>query len=61
MDAQSFCWRLIDEFQVAVTPGVDFGENAAEQFVRFAYTTSEADIERGLERISRALDHWNVA
>jgi aspartate/methionine/tyrosine aminotransferase len=61
MDAQSFCWRLIDEFQVAVTPGVDFGENAAEQFVRFAYTTSEADIERGLERISRALDQWNVA
>ncbi|MCB1683587.1 MAG: aminotransferase class I/II-fold pyridoxal phosphate-dependent enzyme [Pseudomonadales bacterium] len=61
MDANTFCWRLINEFQVAVTPGVDFGSHEAERYVRFAYTTSEASIELGLERISLALQTWGVA
>ncbi len=60
MDSQTFCWRLINEFQVAVTPGNDFGTNGADDFVRFAYTTSEADIRLGLERLGAALDAWRV-
>ena len=58
MDSETFCWRLIDEYQVAVTPGIDFGENAPERYVRFAYTTGEASIDLGLERIGRALQDW---
>ena len=60
MDSHDFCWRLIDEFQVAVTPGVDFGANAAERFVRFAYTTDDESIELGIERIGRALAAWGA-
>jgi aspartate/methionine/tyrosine aminotransferase len=60
MDSETFCWRLIDEYQVAVTPGIDFGEHLAERHVRFAYTTSEASIELGLERIGQALADWGV-
>ncbi len=60
MDSHDFCWRLIDEFQVAVTPGVDFGANAAERFVRFAYTTDDDSIELGIERIGRALAAWGA-
>ena len=60
MDSHDFCWRLIDEFQVAVTPGVDFGANAAERFVRFAYTTDDDSIELGIERIGRALAAWGT-
>ncbi|MEJ2088178.1 MAG: aminotransferase class I/II-fold pyridoxal phosphate-dependent enzyme [Gammaproteobacteria bacterium] len=60
MDSETFCWRLIDEYQVAVTPGIDFGEHLAERHVRFAYTTSEASIELGLARIGQALADWGV-
>jgi aspartate/methionine/tyrosine aminotransferase len=58
MDSETFCWRLIDEYQVAVTPGIDFGEHHAERYVRFAYTTSEEAIDLGIERIGRALEDW---
>jgi aspartate/methionine/tyrosine aminotransferase len=53
-----FCRRLLDEFQVAVTPGEDFGDLEKERFVRFAFTTDEAAIEIGLARISQALRAW---
>ena len=60
MSSMDFCWRLIDEFQVAVTPGADFGEHNADHFVRFAYTTHLEAIELGLERIEAALTAWGV-
>ncbi len=60
MDSFDFCWRLIDEFQVAVTPGIDFGEREADRFVRFAYTTDEESIDIGLNRIGHALEVWGV-
>ena len=58
MDSSEFCWRLIDEFQVAVTPGNDFGTVDSDRYVRFAYTTSDEDINLGLERLARALEQW---
>lgn len=61
LDSYDFCWRLIDEFKVAVTPGIDFGDHLADRFVRFAYTTGEADIDLGLERLGAALDAWGCA
>ena len=60
MDSETFCWRLIDEYQVAVTPGIDFGSHLAERYVRFAYTTAEADIDLGVERIGAALADWSA-
>ena len=60
-DSSDFCWRLINEFQVAVTPGLDFGSHQAERFVRFAYTTGESAIELGLDRIGQALRAWGIA
>lgn len=61
MDSETFCWRLIDEYQVAVTPGNDFGDHLADRYVRFAYTTGDDDIDLGVERIGRALSDWGVA
>ena len=58
LEASDFCWRLINEFQVAVTPGLDFGSHEADRYVRFAYTTGETSIALGLERIGRALETW---
>ena len=61
MDSETFCWRLIDEYQVAVTPGNDFGEYQCDRYVRFAYTTGDEAIDLGIERIGRALADWGVA
>ena len=60
MDSADFCWRLIEKYQVAVTPGYDFGDSNAGRYVRFAYTTSDESIVLGLERISRALEDWGL-
>ena len=32
MTSGDFCWRLMNEFQVAVTPGSDFGSHRADAF-----------------------------
>ncbi len=55
LDSLDFCDRLLRTHHVAVTPGADFGDQHAERYVRFAYTTDEASIELGLERIAHAL------
>jgi aspartate/methionine/tyrosine aminotransferase len=46
---------MLEEQQVAITPGADFGVHQADRFVRFAYTTDEESIELGLSRLRAAL------
>ena len=58
--SEEFCWRLIEDYQVAVTPGKDFGAYRSDQFVRFAYTTGDDSIDLGLERMAIALRDWGV-
>ncbi|MCZ6642596.1 MAG: aminotransferase class I/II-fold pyridoxal phosphate-dependent enzyme [Gammaproteobacteria bacterium] len=58
LDSTDFCWRLIDEYQVATTPGIDFGDHDAGRYVRFAYTTDEESINLGLARIREAIAAW---
>ncbi|MEC7420509.1 MAG: aminotransferase class I/II-fold pyridoxal phosphate-dependent enzyme [Pseudomonadota bacterium] len=60
MPSEEFCWRLIEDYQVAVTPGKDFGAYRSDQFVRFAYTTGDDSIDLGLERMAIALRDWGV-
>lgn len=50
-DSFEFCRALLEEQAVAITPGCDFGDYQAKQFVRFAYTTSEARITEGMRRL----------
>lgn len=50
-DSSLFCKQLLDELAVAVTPGVDFGKFQAQQHVRFAYTTSMEQLEKGVQRM----------
>ncbi|MEQ8690868.1 MAG: aminotransferase class I/II-fold pyridoxal phosphate-dependent enzyme [Pseudomonadales bacterium] len=60
MDSAAFCRALLDDFHVAVTPGEDFGAHQSDRYVRFAFTTSEASIAEGLQRIAQALMRWGV-
>ena len=59
-DSFSWCWRLLEEAGVVATPGIDFGHNHAERYVRFTYTISQAQIREALERIAHFLDAKRV-
>jgi aspartate/methionine/tyrosine aminotransferase len=52
-DARAFAKNLLEKEAVAATPGVDFGANGTERFVRFAYTRSMGELEEAARRIAR--------
>jgi aspartate/methionine/tyrosine aminotransferase len=54
-DSTEFALRLLEDAGVAITPGLDFGFNAPERHVRFAYTRSLEDLKDGVASIARAL------
>ena len=54
-DSYAFAIDLLEKEGVAVTPGIDFGDNASERYLRFSYTTSVQQIEIGLQRIKAFL------
>ena len=54
-DGYGFAYRMLKEAKVAATPGVDFGKNGTNHFLRFAYTVDEAKIEEATSRIARWL------
>lgn len=49
--AWEFCERALDEVNVALTPGKDFGERTAESHVRLSYATSREELAVGLDRL----------
>ena len=52
-DARGYCMQLLEKEAVAATPGVDFGANGTDRYVRFAYTRAMADLEEAATRIRR--------
>ena len=52
-DARAFARELLEKEAVAATPGVDFGRNGTDRYVRFAYTRSMEDLEEAARRIAR--------
>jgi aspartate/methionine/tyrosine aminotransferase len=58
-DSFRFAGELIEMAGVAATPGLDFGTNAPERHMRFAYTVGEAKLSEGLSRIERFLARRN--
>jgi aspartate/methionine/tyrosine aminotransferase len=50
-DSQSFCEQLLQDTGVALTPGFDFGEQNANLYIRFAYTTNIERLEQAVVRI----------
>src|SRR5688500_18347890 len=52
-DSRDVARELVEQEAVAATPGVDFGANGTDRFVRFAYTRSMEDIEEAAERVAR--------
>lgn len=54
-DSYRFAEDLLDRIGVAVTPGIDFGRNAPERHVRFAYTTGLEQLREGVRRLQGLL------
>ncbi len=50
-DSFKFCHALLQQSHVAITPGIDFGEYQANQYVRFAYTQNIEKLQMALDRI----------
>ncbi len=54
-DSFTFARDLLEKAGVAITPGIDFGANAPERHVRFAYTNSIERLQEGVARIAQFL------
>ena len=54
-DSFVFARNLLEQAGVAITPGIDFGDHAAHEHVRFAYTRPVDVLREGVARIARFL------
>ncbi|MGM0915273.1 MAG: pyridoxal phosphate-dependent aminotransferase [Pseudomonadota bacterium] len=54
-DSQAFCRRLLEEENVAITPGIDFALQGGEHHVRIAFTTGVERLEEAVSRLERFL------
>ena len=55
LKSEEFAYALLQAVQVAVVPGITYGE-ASEGYVRIAYTMNEDKIKEGLRRIKKFVD-----
>ncbi|PIE40694.1 MAG: aminotransferase [Gammaproteobacteria bacterium] len=54
-NSQQFCMDMLEQHGVAITPGVDFGHYRANEYVRFAYTTSMERLQEAVRRLEKVL------
>jgi aspartate/methionine/tyrosine aminotransferase len=54
-DSGRFALEILERAGVAVTAGLDFGQNQPERHLRFSYTTSMANLQEAMERLRQFL------
>ncbi len=54
-ESYAYCWSLLEEDYLAVTPGADFGCHHPERYIRFSYTTGLDRIELALARLRQRI------
>jgi aspartate/methionine/tyrosine aminotransferase len=54
-DAYEFCLEVLKGAKVALTPGIDFGKNQTNHFVRLAYTRREEELREAINRLREFL------
>ena len=54
-DSFAFAKELLETIHIATTPGVDFGTNGTNHYLRFAYTRSVEHMREGVERLKNYL------
>jgi aspartate aminotransferase len=51
-DSSAFCTWLLEEAEIALVPGVAFGD---DRYVRMSYATSDDQLEEAIKRLARAV------
>jgi aspartate/methionine/tyrosine aminotransferase len=54
-DTYAFCWDVLEQAGVAITPGLDFGDNDPRHHVRFSYPKPIPMLEEGIRRLREFL------
>ncbi len=54
-NSYEFAHKLLEKTRVAVTPGVDFGQNRTNEYIRFAYTIEIEHMQEGINRLKNYL------
>ncbi len=54
-DSFAFAKELLENIHIAATPGVDFGKNGTNKYIRFAYTRNIEHLSEGVRRIKKYL------
>lgn len=54
-DSFAFAKELLENIHIATTPGVDFGSNQTNKYLRFAYTRDIEHMKEGIERLKEYL------
>ena len=54
-DSFSFAKELLENIHIATTPGVDFGSNGTNHYLRFAYTRNIEHMREGIQRLKNYL------
>lgn len=55
-DSFEFAKQILKDIHVATTPGVDFGNNKTNQYLRFAYTRDIEHMREGINRLKKYLE-----
>ena len=56
-NSYNFSKEILEKTHVAITPGVDFGNNNTEKYVRFAYTRNIEELKEGVLRLKNYLSN----
>ena len=54
-DSFAFAKELLEKIHIAATPGVDFGKNGTNRYIRFAYTRNIEHMSEGVRRLKEYL------
>ncbi|MGA1845510.1 pyridoxal phosphate-dependent aminotransferase [Deferribacter abyssi] len=54
-DSFSLCRKILKDIRVAITPGIDFGKNKTNHYIRFAFTRKIDHMKTGIERLKEYL------
>lgn len=54
-DSHTFALDVLEKIGIAITPGLDFGRNRPERYVRFSYANTLDNLKEGVRRLSEYL------
>ena len=59
-DSVTFAKSILDEVQVAITPGIDFDSERGLKTIRLSYACSTSDLKEGLKRLEKFMSKYII-